>query len=208
MFHYYETKYAGTDYKVILGLEKPRLIYRNNHWYHRNLNICFNYMMGNEKVIPFFMEPLIAIKQAHLCKRGVKRYIADKKLPLYDNDWAEAKFDKDAIGYRDWCNATGRHDELHIGVSKAQKEKNEAADTSTFNIHGKWRELDVTKEAKLAHYLNDGSVAASNYVKGFINLNSEFGFVDWIRDNGWLRGGDTELRKLRMVWSKEYDIGI
>ena len=154
------------------------------------------------------MEPLIAIKQAHLCKQAVKQLIAVNKLPLYDNDWAEAKWDKTPEGYRAWCNGTGRHDELFLGVSSAQKALNEVLDKVEFNLSSNWKEIDRRKDFRLSHDLQDSKQSAVNYTKGFLNLSSEFGFIEWLQENGWLRNSESELRRLNFVWSKEYDLGV
>ena len=203
-----EQRYSNTDFRLICGVEKPRLVYRNNHWYHRQMGLCFHQIMGHEKIVPFFMEPLIAIKQAHLCKQAVKQLIAVNKLPLYDNDWAEAKWDKTPEGYRAWCNGTGRHDELFLGVSSAQKALNEVLDKVEFNLSSNWKEIDRRKDFRLSHDLQDSKQSAVNYTKGFLNLSSEFGFIEWLQENGWLRNSESELRRLNFVWSKEYDLGV
>jgi len=46
-----------------------------------------------------------------------------------------------------------------------------------------------------------------NYVKGFYNLTQEFGFVQWMEDNGWFLNGNRCFTNLNHVWSKEYCIG-
>ena len=207
MIRRHSDNYGGKDWRVITGVEKPRLVYRNNRWYHRQLSMTFDSSMGEEHNILFFMDPLIAIKQAHLCKKAVKNLITSKNLPLYDGDWAEAKWEKNVTGYRDWCNGTGRHEELFVGVSQSQKVTNEILLTENFTRNGSWRNLGETKDQHLWGHLDGGSKIAENYVKGFNSLTSEFGFAEWLKDNGWLRGSEKELRKLNFIWSKEYDLG-
>lgn len=207
MLQRHNDKYGGKDYRVITGVEKPRLVYRNKHWYHRQASMTFNSAMGEERNILFFMEPLIAIKQAHMCKRSVKNHIASKNLPLYDGDWAEAKWEKNIVGYRDWCTGTGRHEELFLGVSLSQKETNEVFEKENFSLNGSWKNLGATKDQNLSYHLEEGFEMSTNYVKGFNSLTSEFGFVQWLKDNGWLRESEKELRRLNFIWSKEYDLG-
>ena len=127
---------------------------------------------------------------------------------MYDNDWAEAKWDKTPEGYRAWCNGTGRHDELFLGVSSAQKALNEVLDKVEFNLSSNWKEIDRRKDFRLSHDLQDSKQSAVNYTKGFLNLSSEFGFIEWLQENGWLRNSESELRRLNFVWSKEYDLGV
>jgi hypothetical protein len=208
MIQRHNDNYGGKDYRVITGVEKPRLVYRNKRWYHRQMSMTFDSSMGKECNILFFMDPLIAIKQAHLCKKAVKNLIASKNLPLYDGDWAESKWEKTVAGYRDWCNGTGRHEELFVGVSRAQKEISEVLLKENFTLNGSWKNLGATKDRNLSYHLDGGVKTAEHYVKGFNSLNSEFGFVEWLKDNGWLRDSEKELRRLNFMWSKEYDLGL
>ena len=200
-------RHGGKNYRVIVGTEKPRLVYRQGEWHHRQMGLCFHQFMGQDDVIAFYMEPLIAIKQSHLAKAGVKKLIADNNLPLYDNDWAEAKWPKTPEGYRDWCLATGRHDELIIGVSYAQKIMNDALDQTEFKLEGSWKDLYKTSDHRLHYDLNNQDSVAENYVRGFLNLTSEFGFIQYLKDAGWLRGTDASLKRLNFIWSKECNLG-
>jgi hypothetical protein len=200
-------RHGGHSYKVIVGTEKPRLIYRQGKWYHRQMGLCFHQIMGQHDVVPFYMEPLIAIKQSHLVKAGVKELITKNNLPLYDNDWAEAKWPKTPEGYRAWCLATGRHDELTLGVSYAQKVTNESLDQTEFKLTGAWKDLYKTYDHRLHSDLLASNQSAVNYVKGFLNLSSEHGFIDYLKDNGWLRNTDANLRRLSFIWSRERSVG-
>jgi hypothetical protein len=94
-----------------------------------------------------------------------------------------------------------------VGVSRAQKEISEVLLKENFTLNGSWKNLGATKDRNLSYHLDGGVKMAENYVKGFNSLNSEFGFVEWLKDNGWLRDSEKELRKLNFMWSKEYDLG-
>ena len=162
--------------------------------------------MGHNYIEHFFFEPLIAIKQAHMVKHAVKNIIKQTAQPLYSNDWAEAKWDKDSAGYRAWATACGRHDEVYIGVSHTQKIGNESFDQLQLQTHGDWRDVH-SPDRHLLHDLSNNNPAAVNYLKGFYNLTSEFGFVNWLKDHGWFRSGHMRFSSLKFTWSKEYCIG-
>jgi len=202
-----DKNHAGTNYCAVAGYEKPRLIFRNGHWHSRQLDITMRPTMGHDYIHHFFLEPLINIKQSHLVKRAVKKLINDKKLPLWDGDWAEAKWDRDVVGYRDWATACGRHDELYIGVSNTQKHYNDALDKTEIKTVGNWRELTNTADQRLAHDLANGNQVALNYVKGLHNLHAESGFVDYLQTNEYFRQNDRCFTSLKFTWSKEYDLG-
>jgi len=203
-----EKNHAGTRYCAIGGYEKPRLVYRNGRWYSRQLDLTMRPTMGHDYIHHFFLEPLINIKQSHLVKHAVKKLIAAKQMPLWDGDWAEAKWERDAVGYRDWATACGRHDELYIGVSNTQKHYNDALDKTEIDATGSWRQLGLTNDIRLAHDLADGNPVAVNYVKGLHNLFAESAFVDFLRDNQWFKNSDRCFTSLKFTWSKEYDLGV
>ena len=208
IMNYLEEKYGGHNFGFVSGQEKPRLIYRNGHWHHRQLNYSFETVMGNTKTVPFYMDPLIAIKQSHMCKHAVKKRISEYNLPLYDNDWAEAKWPRTHAGYRAWSDATGRHAELFDGASHEQKLANEDMNNVAFAEHGKSKEVDIANDARLRYDLLDNNPAAINHVHGFMNLiTSEFGFLTWLKDNGHLKESEKQLKRINFIWSKEYDLG-
>ena len=201
-----EKNHAGHTWKAIGGYEKPRLVYRDGAWYHRQLSMVLQPTMGHDYIEHFFFEPLIAIKQAHMVKHAVKNLLKQTAQPLYSNDWAEAKWDKDPAGYHAWATACGRHAEVYIGVSHTQKIGNESFDQLQLQVHGDWRNIH-SSDQHLLHDLANNNPAAVNYLKGFHNLTSEFGFTNWLRDNGWFRSGDMRFSSLKFTWSKEYCIG-
>ena len=138
-----------------------------------------------------------------MVKRAVKKLLDETQQPLYDNDWAEAKWAKTADGYRAWCHACGRHDEVTLGVSHTQKHYNDALDKTEIDAAGNWRQLGVTYDQRLAHDLANQNTVAVNYVKGFHNIYSETGFLNYLQDNQWFRNSDACLTSLRFTWSKE-----
>jgi hypothetical protein len=202
-----EKNHGGKTWCAIAGYEKPRLIYRNGHWYHRQLGMVFQPAMGYHYIEHFFLQPQIAIKQAHMVKRSVKQLLAQTQAPLYDNDWAEAKWPWTPAGYRDWAGACGRDDELDLGISFDQKNGNNDFDKTELNLESDWRQLSFTTDRRLQQDLLDNNPVAQAYVKGFYNLTQEFGFKQWMEDNGWFRENNRCFTSLKFIWSKEYDLG-
>jgi hypothetical protein len=201
-----EKNHAGYSWRAIGGYEKPRLVYRNGQWHHRQLGMVLQPTMGNDYVEHFFLNPLIAIKQSHMVKKAVKELLQSTKAILYDGDWAEAKWPKTREGYRAWALACGRHDEVNIGVSHTQKNINDNLDKTQLNLQD-WRNLHHTTDKRLQHDLLNGNPAALVYIKGLYNLASEQGFVNYLKDHDWFRHNDNCFTSLKFIWSKEYCVG-
>jgi hypothetical protein len=202
-----DRNHSGHNYKAIGGFEKPRLVHRKGQWFHRQSALVLQPTMGHDYIEHFFLEPLIAIKQAHMVKRAVKKLVQHTGDLLYDNDWAEAKWPKTSAGYKGWADACGRHDEVNLGISHYQKTVNETFSKTEINLTGDWKNLKSSAEVRLQHDLAEGNQAAVNYIKGFHNLTSEFGFSNYLIDNGWLKNSQACFTQLNFLWSKEYNLG-
>lgn len=202
-----EKNHSGYHWTAIGGYEKPRLVYRQGRWYSRQLDMVLRPTMGHNYITHFFLEPLIHIKQSHLVKHAVKKLLIEKNLPLYDGDWAESKWDKTDDGYRSWATACGRHDEVTLGVSNTQKKYNDALDATEIDLSGSWQNLGFTHDSRLAHDLSEKSPVAINYIKGFHNLGSERGFMEFLTGEQWFCRSQSCFTNLKFTWSKEYDLG-
>lgn len=201
-----EKNHAGHAWRAIGGYEKPRLVYRKGKWYHRQLASVLEPTMGHDYTEHFFLQPMIAIKQSHMIKKAVKELIKSNNLPLYDGDWAEAKWPHTYEGYRSWSSACGRFDELHLGVSHSQKKINEQLFKTEINSKN-WKELKNTTDYRLQHDVDNQNPAAINYLKGLYNLSVERGFVNYLKDNQWFKHNENCFTSLKHVWSKEYCVG-
>jgi hypothetical protein len=202
-----EQNHSGKTWCAIAGYEKPRLVYRDGCWHHRQLGMVFQPAMGYDYIEHFFLEPRIAIKQAHMVKHAVKKLLDTTQAPLYNNDWAEAKWPWTPAGYRAWANSCGRDDELYVGISFDQKNGNNDFDKTELNFDNHWRQLAFTTDQRLQQDLLDGHPVANAYIKGFYNLTQEFGFRQWLEDNQWFRENNRCYTSLRHTWSKEYNLG-
>jgi hypothetical protein len=199
--------HSGHSWCAIAGYEKPRLIYRNGTWHHRQLGMVFHPAMGYNYIEHFFLEPQIAIKQAHMVKRGVKNLLKVTGDPLWENDWAEAKWPWTPAGYHAWATSCGRDHELSFGTSFEQKTGNIDFDKTELNFETDWRQLAFTTDKRLQQDLSNGHAVATSFVKGFYNLTQEFGFRQWMEDNGWFRANNRCFTDLKFIWSKEYNLG-
>jgi hypothetical protein len=203
-----ERNHAGHSWKAIGGYEKPRLVYRQGQWYHRQLAQPLQPTMGHDYVDHFFLEPLIAIKQAHMVKQEVKKQLTKTSQYLYDGDWAETKWPNTAQGYREWACACGRHDELTLGISHHQKIHNIELISNEIVTEGNWKQLAPgSVDAKLIHDLRNNNQLAINYIQGFHNIKSEHGFMTWLTDTGWLKQSDRCFTQIKHIWSKERSVG-
>jgi hypothetical protein len=162
--------------------------------------------MSYDHLNRFFLEPLINIKQNHLVKHAVKRHIAANKLPLYDGDWAEAKWPRTVDGYRGWASACGRHLELTDGASNLQKLSSDRYFSIDVSGEKSYADLIANPDPTLQGFLKNEDKTALNYVKGLFNLQSETRFMNFVNDNQYLRQKN-QLVNLQSIFSKEYDLG-
>ena len=203
-----EKNHAGHNWRAIGGYEKPRLVYRSGKWYHRQLAEVLQPTMGHTYIEHFFFEPMIAIKQAHMVKNAVKSQLLKTSQPLWDGDWAETKWPKTAQGYKEWSCSCGRHIELTPGISHHQKVTNLELSDNELVVNGNWKQVAAgSVDVKLIYDLESNNQTAVNYIQGFHNIRSEFGFVTWLKDAGWLRKNDLCFTQLKHVWSKERSVG-
>jgi hypothetical protein len=152
--HLIERNHAGHSWTAVAGFEKPRLVYKQGRWYARHLDSPLRQTMSYDHLNRFFLEPLINIKQNHLVKHAVKKYIAQNNLPLYDGDWAEAKWPKTLDGYRAWATACGRHYELTDGASHLQKLRSE-----------EYFSIDISSEKSYTNLLQNPDPTLQSFLK-------------------------------------------
>lgn len=206
-------EFNDRDWGLIAGYEKPRLIYRQGQWFSRQSANVLDHSFGHQYIEYFYLEPLIAIKQSHLFKNNVKQHIAQNKLPLYDNDWAEAKYESrsdpksmDSLNY-----ACGRIGELVPGASFLQKKLSVRwCGLSDINHTGPWQEIDsVSKDSKfLIDDLKNGKQTAKNFLRGVYELSNQHTLKSYFRDkNLFTSSRGNLLYDLPWVWSKEYCLG-
>ena len=201
-----DRQHQGKKWIAITGIEKPRLIYRKGKWYARFLDNPFRQMMGYDHLFHFYMDPLINIKQSHIAKHNVKKWIEQKKMPLYDNDWGEAKYSYTDEGYRQMALNCGRDLEVTDGVSLLQKIKTDEYWNIDWSRQDRTDDLYDDCDPTLREFLRNDDPVAKNFVKGFMNIRSEKRFYEWLNENNYLRRNN-ELIQTEFVWSKEHCLG-
>lgn len=204
--HLIEKNHAGKTWIAMAGFEKPRLVYKNGQWWSRQLDSPLRQTMGHTHLDHFFLHPLIHIKQSHMVKRAVKQHIEDNKLPLWDNDWAEAKWPRTPDGYRGWTTGCGRHLELSDGASHLQKVRTEEYFSIDISQEKSHVNLTNNPDPTLDGYLQANDTTAVNYIKGLFNLQSEKKFVNFLNENNHVRSPN-KLLHLNFIWSKCYPLG-
>ena len=142
-----------------------------------------------------------------MVKHGVKNLLKVTGDPLWENDWAEAKWPWTPAGYHAWATSCGRDQEISFGTSFEQKNGNNDFDKTELNFETDWRQLAFTTDKRLQQDLSNGHAVATSFVKGFYNLTQEFGFRQWMEDNGWFRANNRCFTNLKFIWSKEYNLG-
>lgn len=201
-----EKNHGGKRWMAITGLEKTRLIYRRGRWYARQLDLCFRRMMGLDYIEPFYLDPLITIKQSHLYKRAVKDKIKRENLPLYDNDWAESKYVDSVQGYREKAEACGLDPELTPGMSHLQKLYADMPWLVDVITPGAMIHSIRAVDPVLHRMLESGSTVAEHYVNGLLNLRSQTSYIQHILNDGTCRGKNQILNH-DLIFSREYDLG-
>lgn len=204
--HLIERNHAGKRWTAIAGFEKPRLVYRQGRWWARHLDSPLRQTMSYDHLNRFFLEPLINIKQNHLVKHAVKKHIKDNNLPLYDGDWAEAKWHRTVEGYRGWATACGRHAELTDGASNLQKLRSDQYFSLDISQEKSYNDLVTNPDPTLQAFLKNDNKTALNYIKGLFNLQSETRLVEFANQNQYLREKN-HLVNPRLMFSKCYDLG-
>lgn len=204
--HLIERNHAGHRWTAVAGFEKPRLIYKQGRWWARHLDSPLRQTMSYDHLNRFFLEPLINIKQNHMVKHAVKKHIANNKLPLYEGDWAEAKWPRTPDGYRAWATACGRHAELTDGASHLQKMRSEEYFSIDVSQEQNYADLLANPDPTLQAFLKNENKTALNYIKGLFNLQHETRFMNFVNDNQYLQKKN-QLVNPKLIFSKCYDLG-
>jgi len=137
---------------------------------------------------------------------AVKKHISDSALPLYENDWAEAKWPRTVDGYRAWAQACGRHAELTDGASNLQKLRSDQYFSIDVSNEKSYTDILTNPDPTLDEFLKQQNKTALNYVKGLFNLQSETRFMNFVNEKQYLRKPN-QLVNPTLLFSKCYDLG-
>lgn len=197
-----EKNHAGKTWTMISGHEKPWLVYKDGTWWQQQQDYAIRQIFGmGDKIQPFFLEPQLLLKAAHMLKRDLQR------LPIKPVNGMRAEdLYKGTTGYKRWCQACGRHDELTYGVSSLQKIKHREFISINFGTSGKFSDLDLsTAEPILREKYLDKDPIAMKYIRGLYNASSDSEFNRWMVEAGYRPEG--KILKTALLWSKAYNLG-
>jgi hypothetical protein len=172
--------HSGMNWGIIIGLEKPEVVFINNKWYATMPDSSIRGLPGyDDNVETFFLEPKIHLKQCHMLKNFLKlQNIIHSSNPYGYKDPRNM-----ADRYYVTSKAVGRHDELNPGISLGQKQKNGRNIRRTIiNTDVNLKDF-LTPDDFLRDKLKDGAQTALTYVKGFYNLRQEKHFWEYLNYN-------------------------
>ena len=198
-----ERSHSGHNWGLVVGLEKPTVVYENGGWYAKQNDKFVRTVMGNKNVECFFLDPLVNLKQSHLAKNTLKHLMNMGKT----RNWTVYKENTVGVaGYTAWATAIGRHRELTLGSSYIQKRANHSVFTSTLSLDAGIDDYaNLTGEPMLAAKLKLQDPVALNYVKGLYNIRGQSDFYKFLNKNALL--GEGQLLRPKDIFSKSYNLG-
>lgn len=197
-----ERNHNGYTWGLVVGLEKPKVVFSNGRYYACQSDKFIRTAMGHKNIECFYLDPLVNLKQCHLAKNTLK------KLRAVGQDRNRSNYNENrdsSAGYTAWARAVGRHPELTIGSSWVQK-KLLAPMWDTKIIPGtNIEDYDPNGEPILVAKLKSQDPVAINYVKGLYNIRSEEKFFKFLNDTALET--PNAILKLKEILSKPYDLG-
>ena len=197
-----ERNHNGHNWGVVVGFEKPFVSQINGRWYSKQSDQILLAALGQDRLECFYLDPIINLKQSHMAKRVLKQF---KKAPTEPRPNGHYSSNVDA--YRLWATAVGRHNELSIGVSAAQKQAIIKIHNFKFNPDVGIDKMDTTYiEPGLLMNIKQQDSTALNFIQGWYNLASEKKFYAWLNIKCFER--PNHILKFKTIWSKGYDLGL
>lgn len=182
---------GGDGWAIIAGFEKPRVVSSNGFWFSSMPDYTLRAAMGQSNLESFFMSPKIHLKQSHMLKNFMKAHPLPAGIREYD--------------YYVESAATGRHDELSLGVSLGQKLRNKRMQKNVLvDAKGSAKSFATTDSFLRDRLLSDDSTATA-YVNGLYSIRSDTGFWQYLNDN-WFTHKDA-MWSMKPLWSKPYSLG-
>lgn len=208
MWDYCAEQYSGSTWCLIVGVEQPRVVVKNNKYYSCQNSKFFLASMGFENAECFYTEPQIALKQSHIIKRMLKlRANANAANVSLDTDGTKFKEASNAT-YIAWQKALGRHQEVLPGMSFAHKrlEKNfESLPVNPLGIDG---ELSRGYDLALDLLLKKDDDLAKLFVQGIKNLLLEKDFYNHLVETSVVPGKSMIAKNAGgPIYSKFFCIG-
>ena len=196
-----ESSHNGHNWGLIVGFEKPFVSYANGRWYSRQSDQILLAAMGQDRLECFYLDPVINLKQSHMAKRVLKQFKNAPAEPRYNGHYSS-----NVGAYRLWATAVGRHDELSIGISAAQKQAIVKIQKLQFDPTVSIDRMDTTYiEPGLLMNIKQQDSTALHFVRGWYNLASNKEFYRYL--NQYAFNGPNNILHFKTIWSKAYDLG-
>ena len=162
------------DPLIIMGLEKPRLILENGHWYSVCVDLLFNHVFPPNEVEPFFVTPDLPelhIKQCWM----LRSWLENSGHTLTDRFVSQDLYDPNKVDYYDFAWACGRTGDL--ANSRGEKISNYATKIYIDPVDIKRSYMVGRGSRTFNQGLADGDASVLNYVRGH-RMMMEDGVLD------------------------------
>jgi hypothetical protein len=201
-----ERKHNGHNWGIVVGVEKPHVLFENGNYYSFSYDRELRSLMGYHDHYEFFyLNPIIHLKQSHLAKRALKKL----KNHGDSREWGRMHNGNRISGplaYRAWSRSIGLDDELTIGSSYMQKKFNVRLNKIQLRPETSIEEFDlVNGDPVLLAQLKNQNPTAINYVKGLYNLRSDRGFYRFLNEQCLIE--PDKVLNPKLIVSKPYNLG-
>jgi len=214
MQDYCDAKYGESAWCLITGHEQPNVFLRDGKYHCNHIAKTLYSVMGCKGVEPFYLDPVLTLKQSFMIKKFLQHMEAKSKFNQSISDehrthiGVRMAFTRTAAGYRAWSKVVGRHNELVTGVSARQKYIETGFDFAPVhpdNIDGT---LTQSVDPGLAALLAKDVDVAKTFEHGIKNLLLERDFCNFLLESSTrpdvsLVGKSTG----QPLFSKPYQIG-
>jgi hypothetical protein len=181
----WEEEYGDKKWANIGGFERPFVMEIDNKWYYYMSDLIASYIQFGPNYENFYLDPLLNIKQAHLLKRFYQRLNEGSSHLSWENfNWGIQKI-SNPMEYRIFSRSYGRHDELQIGSSFAQKTSAVDASQTVIDPGQSAENIFVPTghgEARLLDGIKRDDPQAMGYASGLANLASNPGFYQHLNE--------------------------
>lgn len=199
-----ERTHNGYNWGIVMGLEKPTVKFIDGQYYSFQVDKFVRQAMGHANVECFFLEPMINLKQSHLAKRALKTLASSPIGPK--NYGVQRETRQDSVVYTAWARAVGRHKELTLGSSFAQKTALAPIFDTRLSATASLEDFThATGEPMLAAKLKLQDPVAINYTRGLFNIRSDEKFYKFLNENTFVK--QDSILNLKDVLTVPYCLG-
>ena len=204
MHDYCEQSYGGQRWCLIIGLEQPQVrYYHGQYWAYQNSEYLLA-AVGFANIECFYLEPQLAVKQAHMIKRMLK---LKSNLLDHDNYMYQRRGSANAY-YTAWQTGLGRHQEVIPGMSHAHKMVESSFDLEPVQLSTIDGNLSRGYDRALDALLLKQDDMANVFVQGIKNLLLEKKFCEHLIETSTTPNKSLIAKSIgQPIYSKRYCIG-